>query len=60
MINIRILMKIRILFFLYDIILMVMKMNEIDKMKLGMWYDANYDKELLDLTINALRLYSLS
>ena len=41
---------------MYDIILLVIKMNEIDKMNLGMWYDANYDKELLDLRNKAQSL----
>lgn len=28
-------------------------MTEKEKMDLGLWYDANYDKELLDLRLDA-------
>ena len=33
-----------------------MKMNELEKMKLGMWYDANYDEELIKLREEAQSL----
>lgn len=37
-------------------------MTELEKMKLGMWYDANYDKELIELRMDAqdlCRKYSM-
>lgn len=38
-------------------------MTELEKMKMGMWYDANFDKELLDLRMEAqdlCRQYSMT
>ena len=38
-------------------------MTELEKMKLGEWYDANFDKELLDLRLEAqdlCRQYSIT
>ena len=31
-------------------------MNELDKMKAGLWYDANYDQQLIEKRLNAMDL----